>query len=247
MKSLSTEQFRDKLMAIMDQKDHWAWPHFSSPQVTKAQMEIHFRQEYAVYVRDFPVFLSRIHGKNPPRPIRSELARNLYEEDTGGLSLGQAHPDLFLTMMLGLGFERAHFRDVNLLSESRAYREWLDKITIDSDWLTGLAVTTIFVEGNVHDRQQVLHSSPPKNAGQIEEIVRTHHLAQNHGTNLKYLDLIRVHLMVKASHRQTAWQSVLTYATGTTDQQLILDAMQDGLTQWLRYRDGVARSCGLRK
>jgi len=247
MKPLSSDQFREKLMAIMDRKDHWAWPHFCGPQITKPQLETHFRQEYAVYVRDFPVFLSRIHGKNPPRPVRSELARNIYEEDTGGLSLGQSHPDLFLTMMLGLGFERAHFRDVSLLAESRAYREWLDKTTSEGDWLTALAVVTIFVEGSVHDRQEVLHPSPPKDAEQIEEIVRKHPLMQNHGVDPKYLDLIRVHLMVEPSHRQTAWKTVLDYALGAADQQLILDTMQESLEHWLRYRDGVARSCGLRK
>jgi pyrroloquinoline-quinone synthase len=247
MKPLSSDQFREKLMAIMDRKDHWAWPLFSGPQITKAQLETHFLQEYAVYVRDFAVFLSRIHGKNPPRPVRSELARNLYEEDTGGLTLGQSHPDLFLTMMLGLGFERAHFRDVNLLAESRSYREWLDKITLEGDWLTGMAVTTIFVEGSVHDRQEILHPSPPKDPEQIEEIVRKHHLVQYHGVDPKYLDLIRVHQMVEAGHRQSAWRTVLTYATGAADQQLILEAMQDGLAHWLRYREGVARYCSLRK
>ena len=140
IKPLSSDHFRDKLLAIMDRKDHWAGPLFTGPQITKAQIEAHYRQEYAVYLRDFPVFLSRIHGKNPPRPVRTELARWLFKEDTGGLTLGQSHSDLFLTMMLGLGFERAHFRDVNLLSESRAYREWLDSMTTTGDWLTALAV-----------------------------------------------------------------------------------------------------------
>ncbi|TLY29816.1 MAG: iron-containing redox enzyme family protein [Nitrospirae bacterium] len=247
MKPLSSDQLRDKLLAIMDHKDHWAWKHFSGPQITKAQLETHFRQEYAVYVRDFPVFLSRIHGKNPPRPVRSELARNLYEEDTGGLSLGQSHPDLFLTMMLGLGFERAHFRDVSLIAESRAYREWLDKLTSEGDWLTALAVVTIFVEGSVQDRQEVLHPSPPKDAEQIEEIVRKHRLVHHHGVDSKYLDLIRVHLMIEPGHRQVAWKTVLAYATDAADQQLILDTMQEALAHWLRYRDGVARYCGLRK
>lgn len=247
MKPLTSDHFREKLMAIMDRKDHWAWPLFSGAQITKAQLETHYRQEYAVYVRDFPVFLSRIHGKNPPRPVRSELARNLYEEDTGGLTLGQSHPDLFLTMMLGLGFERAHFRDVNLLAESRAYREWLDKITLEGDWLTALAIITIFVEGSVHDRQEVLHPSPTKDAEQIEEGIRKHPLVLNQGIDPKYLDLIRVHLMVESGHRQTAWRTILTHTTGAADQQLILDTMQEGLTQWLRYRDGVARYCGLRK
>src|SRR6266498_2325064 len=198
MKPLSSDQFREKLMAIMDRKDHWAWPQFTGPQVTKAQLEMHYRQEYAVYVRDFPVFLSRIHGKNPPRPVRSELAKNVYEEDTGGLTLGQSHSDLFLTMMLGLGFERAHFRDVNLLAESRAYREWLDSITSTGDWLTALAIVTILVAGSAHDRQELLHPSPAKDAAQIEDVVQKHPLVLNHGIDPKYLDLIRVQSMVEA-------------------------------------------------
>jgi pyrroloquinoline-quinone synthase len=247
IKPLSSDQLRDKLLAIMDRKDHWAYPLFFSPQTTKAQIETHYRQEYAVYVRDFPVFLARIHGKNPPRPVRSELARNLYEEDTGGLTLGQSHPDLFLTMMLGLGFERAHFRDVNLLAESRIYREWLDKITTEADWLTALAIVTIFVEGSVNDRQEISHPAAPKSPEEIEEIVRKHPLVQNHGVDPKYLDLFRVHLMVEGAHRQTAWRSVLTYATGAADQQLILEAMQEGVNLSLRYRDGISRHCGLRK
>src|SRR2546428_11585792 len=123
MKPLSSDQFREKLMAIMDRKDHWAWPHFCGPQITKAQLETHFRQEYAVYVRDFPVFLSRIHGKNPLRPVRSRRPRNLYGETPGGPSPGQSNPDLFWTIMLGLGFQRAPFRHVTLMPENRPSRE----------------------------------------------------------------------------------------------------------------------------
>jgi hypothetical protein len=70
---------------------------------------------------------------------------------------------------------------------------------------------------------------------------------QNHGVDPKYLDLIRVHLMVEPSHRQAAWKTVLDYALGAADQQLILDTTQESLEHWLRYRDGVARYCGLRK
>src|SRR5438094_9384053 len=124
--------------------------------------------------------------------------------------------------MLGLGFERAHFRDVNLLAESRLYREWLDKITLDSDWLIALAVVTIFVEGNVHDRQEILHPSPPKDPEQIEELVHKHPLVQNYGIDPKYLDLIRVHLMVEAGHRQTAWHTELHYASDGADRQVSL-------------------------
>ena len=60
-------------------------------------------------MRDFPVFLARIHGQNPPGSIRRMLAENIYEEDTGGLSLGKSHPELFLTMMAGLGLPARDF------------------------------------------------------------------------------------------------------------------------------------------
>ena len=111
---LTTPRFLDSLLRIMDGKDHWAWKYFTEGRLSKAQLKIHFQQEYAVYVRDFPVLLSRIHGKNPPAPVRRMLAENIYEEDTGGLSLGTSHPQLFLTMMKGLGFTQKDFERIRL-------------------------------------------------------------------------------------------------------------------------------------
>ena len=47
------------------------------------------------------------------------LAENIYEEETGGLSLGTSHPELFLTMMEGLRFRRNSFDHVHLLPGAR--------------------------------------------------------------------------------------------------------------------------------
>ena len=125
----------------MDRKHHWAWPHFSGRTITRDQHKIHFQQEYAVYVRDFPVFLARIHGKNPPPEVRSLLAGNIYEEETGGLSLGRSHPELFLTMMKGFGYDQAEFRNVALLPASRSYRRWLDSVSARYDQMISLWLT----------------------------------------------------------------------------------------------------------
>jgi pyrroloquinoline-quinone synthase len=95
---MTKSRFQEELLRIMDRKHHWAWPAFANGTVTIDQLKRHFQQEYGVYVRDFPVFLARIHGQNPPAPVRRMLADNIYEEDTGGLSLGKSHPELFLTM-----------------------------------------------------------------------------------------------------------------------------------------------------
>src|SRR5438552_11054457 len=95
----------ERLLAIMDQKHHWAYPHLTRPGLSRTQLLVHFRHEYLVYVRDFPVLLARALGIVPPvDAVRRALAENLYEEQTGGLSRTAPHPELFLRMMQGLGF-----------------------------------------------------------------------------------------------------------------------------------------------
>jgi len=247
VKPLTTEQFRERLLGIMDRKHHWAWPHFSRGAISKDQHKIHFQQEYAVYVRDFPVFLSRIHGQNPPPEVRSLLAANIYEEETGGLSLGRAHPELFLTMMKGFGFEPAQFRDVALLPASRTYRKWLDTVSSARDWIVGAAVLTIFVEGSVNDRREIQEPSKPKTKAEIEEFVKEHPLVRNHGLSPEYLDLVRAHQMVEAGHRQDAYAIILAYATTRKQQEAVLAGLSRSRDLWLRFRDGVARACGLKR
>jgi len=92
---LSADQFRERLFGIVSRKQHWSTPYFDGSTATKAQLNIHFRQEYAVYIRDFSVLLGRLLGRNPPWKIRRQLATTIYEEETGGLSLGKPHQELF--------------------------------------------------------------------------------------------------------------------------------------------------------
>src|SRR5690349_13139854 len=176
-------RFRERLLSVMDRKHHWAWPHFTGDSLAKEQLKIHFQQEYAVYVRDFPVLLARIHGHNPPPEVRGMLAENIYEEDTGRLSLGRSHPDLFLTMMEGLGYGRSEFERIRLLPASRIYRAWLERATGNKNWIIGAAAMTIFVEGSVKDRQEIMNPSKPKTEAEIEDVVKQHPLVQHHGVS----------------------------------------------------------------
>ncbi len=247
MKALSKDQFRDRLLSVMDKKDHWAWTYFSGNKITKDQLKVHFRQEYAVYVRDFPVLLARVYGKNPPRDVRTVLARNIYEEDTGGLSFGKAHPDMFLAMMLGMGYERTEFRDVELLASSLRYREWLDQVSWERDWLIGVAVFTVFVEGSIHDRREITKPSGPKPQAEIEDMIVKHPLVQFQGLDPKYMDLVRAHHLVEPSHRHAAYDIVLNNALEGEQQQAVLEHLNQALDFWLRFRDGIARACGIRE
>jgi pyrroloquinoline-quinone synthase len=229
----------------MDQKNHWAWSHFAGGDLSKSQLKIHFQQEYEVYVRDFPVFLARIHGQNPPADVRGMLAENIYEEDTGKLSLGKAHPELFLTMMKGLGFRNGGFTNIDLLPASRRYRRWLDVVSNNREWVLGAAVLTIFVEGSLHDRRELHYPSVERSPQEIEAHIQNHPLVQYHGLSPSDMDLSRAHQMVENGHRQDAYHMVVNHATDTQQQQRVLAAMHKSLDLWLRYRNGIAQACRL--
>jgi pyrroloquinoline-quinone synthase len=64
-KTLSPEQFRDRMFDILRRKQHWATESFQSNTITKKQLNIYFHQEYVVYIRDFSILLAQILGKNP--------------------------------------------------------------------------------------------------------------------------------------------------------------------------------------
>lgn len=244
---LSTSSFQEQLLGIMDHKHHWAWIYFSGSRLTKEQLKIHFQQEYSVYVRDFPVFLARIYGNNPPPDVRALLAENIYEEDTGRLSLGRSHPELFLAMMEGLGFSPEDFSQVSLLPASKTYRTWLEHISLQPEWVLGIAALTIFVEGSVKDRKEIQEGSSPKSTETIEEVIQAHPMVQFYGATSNHMDLIRAHQMVEARHRHDAYSMVFSHAQGSRSQQQVLACLREGLDLWLQYRDGIAKACGLRK
>jgi len=237
--------FRERLLSIMDRKNHWAWPVFSGPNIDKAQLRIHFQQEYATYVRDFPVLLARIHGRNPPASVRRMLAENIYEEETGGLSFGTSHPELFLRMMEALGLRRADFEQVALLPAARTYRNWLERMTAAQDWVRAAATMAIFVEGSINDRREVIAPARKKTAREIENAVRSHPLVRHHGVSPQSMDLTRAHQIVESGHRRDAYAMVTAGVGGARHQQAVIACLERTLSLWLRYRDGVARACGV--
>lgn len=244
---LSRQAFGEACLAVMDRKHHWAWPILMGPGIAKDQLKIHYQQEYLVYVRDFPVLLARVHGQNPPPDVRRMLAENIYEEDTGGLSFGRSHPDLFHDMMRGLGYDLDDFQRATLLPASAAYRAWLDRVSAHRDWVIGAAALAIFVEGSVNDRREILEPSKPKSQDEIESYVNQHPLVQYHNISRAQMDLIRAHQKVEAGHRQDAYAMVLSHTTSVRQQQAVLACLSRALTLWIRYRDAVAKACRLRK
>jgi pyrroloquinoline-quinone synthase len=241
------QRLQEQLLSVMDRKDHLAYPHFSEGRATRPQLLLHYQQEYEVYVRDFPVLLSRVHARCPVAEVRRDLAENLYEEETGGLSRGRPHPELFLEMMRGLGFEPTRFEGIDLIPEAAAYRAFIDQVTTRRPWIEGAALVTIFIEGSREDRLRVGDDAPPETEGgdQLEKDLRGHFLVRHYGVDPRFLDLKRAHHQVESGHRRMAWKMVLDHARGRTAAARLTGLLQRSLDLWLLYRDGVARACGI--
>jgi pyrroloquinoline-quinone synthase len=234
----------------MDQKHHWAYPALTRPGLTRAQLLAHFRHEYLVYVRDFPVLLAAALAQVPAIPeVRSALAENLYEEQTGGISKTAPHPEMFLRMMEGLGFSRRDFDEPGgtpIHPAATAYRDELRALSRDAPWQVAVAVLTIFVEGSVNERAE-LAGTYVRARG--EAAVAKHALVVHYGCPPSAMELTRAHAAVEGAHRADAWRMVLGHVGEPSGE--VARAVADGcarcLAAWTRYRDGVAERMGLRR
>lgn len=219
---------------------HWAWKSFTSGRVAKERLHVHFEQEYATYVRDFPVMVGWAYVQCPIPAVRRDLAENLYEEETGGVIAGRPHPELFLEYPKGLGMDLARFDRVALLPAAQRFRDVLDDYTQHHGWAIACAVTTIFIEGTDHERGELDPAAPRRPAPPLEQ----HPLVVHYGLPLEALALTKAHRRVEGSHREAAWRIVLDHVAAS-DYRRVIDAMETTLAAWLAYRDEVAAACGL--
>lgn len=239
---MDRSQFAEQLLEIMEAKQHWAWPLFTSGQVAADRLHIHLEQEYATYIRDFAVLLGRAYVQCPIAAARCELAENLFEEETGGLAAGRPHAELFLEYPRGLGMDLQRFEDVEFLDGAAAYRDSLDRMTLESGWEVGAAITTLFLEGTKWERGEIDGVSPKRPEPPLEN----HPLVQHYGLPLEHLALTKAHRKIEGCHRKAAWTVVLDHVPEKSRARVVA-AMSECLEAWLGYRDDVAMGCGLRR
>jgi pyrroloquinoline-quinone synthase len=237
---MKADVFLEELLQIMESKVHWAWPSFTDGVVSKERLNIHFEQEYEVYIRDFPVFIGRGFIQCPVPEVRRELAENLFEEETGGLVAGMPHPELFLRYPRGLGYDLSRFENVELLPNAIRYREYLDRATLDMGWAVSATVSTIFIEGTPYERGEVDVAAEKRPENPLSE----HPLVKHYGLEEADLALTKAHREVEGEHRGAAWKIVKDYVPASERAEVIA-VMKEVCHLWKAYRDDVAMACGL--
>jgi len=236
------ETFLELLLGVMERKDHWAWPAFTSGLVPKERLHLHFEQEYGTYVRDFPVMVGWAYVQCPIAEVRRALAENIYEEETGGLAAGKPHPELFLEYARGLGMDLRRFLSVELLPAARNYREFLDHAIQKRGWEIAAAVVTLFIEGTKEERSEIDPTVPK----QLQRPLAEHPLVKHYGLALKHLALTKAHREIEGDHRASAWEAILNYVP-PEKRKSVASAMENALACWLRYRDEVGAACGIER
>jgi pyrroloquinoline-quinone synthase len=224
----------------MERKTHWAWSGFTTGQVPADKLHIHLEQEYATYVRDFPVLIGWAYVHCPIAEVRRELAENLFEEETGGIAAGRPHPELFLEIPRGLHMDLSRFENPTLLPGAQAYRDFLDDCVQHRGWEVGAAVTTLFLEGTAYERGELDDDAPKRPVPALE----AHPLVRHYGLSVEHLALTKAHRSVEGEHRKAAWR-ILTGHVAPAQQPSVIAAMEEALQLWQAYRDNVARACGL--
>lgn len=237
-----------RLLGVMDRKHHWAYPSLTRPGLSRDALYQHFRHEYEVYVRDFPVLLARALGLCPPLDdVRRALAENIYEEQTGALSKSAPHPELFLVMMAGLGFTKGAFvtAPAMLHPAAEAYRQFLLDVSAREPWQVAVALLTIWVEGSVNERGELTGTFTRKRG---EEAIVTHPMVLHYGCPAESMALVKAHGEIEGSHRHDAWQMVLDHVPdeGPLADEVVA-TVERGLSLWQAYRDGVAERMGLQR
>jgi pyrroloquinoline-quinone synthase len=239
---MDRSEFQEALLGVMERKVHWAWPLFTSGKVARDRLHIHLEQEYAVFVRDFAVLIGRAYVQCPVPEVRQELAENLFEEETGKLSKGRPHAELFLEYPKGLGMDLSRFDSIELLPAAAAYRKILDEATGEQGWEVGAAVSTLFVEGTPYERGEIDPDAPKR----PEPPLSDHPLVKHYGLPLSSLQLTKVHREVEGDHRAAAWRIILDHI-GESARPKVVQWMEQTLQGWLAYRDGVADAVGLER
>jgi len=237
---MNRDEFKEALLSLMEKKTHWSNEAFATGGVPRNKLHIHFEQEYEVFVRDFPILVARAYVKCPFASVRRDLAENIYEEETGGITAGKPHPELFLMIPAGFGCDMKRFENVTLLPGAKKYRDALDRHTLDRGWECAAAATTIFIEGTQFERGELDPNAPKRAMPPLEQ----HPLHVNYQLPLSALELPRIHRTVEGSHRTAAWRTILDYVD-ESKRPAVVKTLQECLDGWLAYKDDVARACGL--
>ena len=103
------------------------------------------------------------------------------------------------------------------------------------------------LKGTSGDPEEVLYPKAAQNQSEIEDLIKKYPLVQHQGLSPESMDYIRAQHMFAPGARKVIYDMLTHHATETTQQYQILSRLEEALSLWGRYQDGIARACGIRQ
>ena len=231
------EEFRKVLEDIIEARKnpHPVFQKVRTGQASRDQLDFCMRWLYC-FTRDFPRYLSGIHARCSQMEVRTLLAENIYEEDTGGLSGTAPHPELYLRMIDALGFDREKYERAKMIPEGKALQDWMEKVTTRGSWVEGVAAVCVAMEAQPKYSPSASWGMADRNSLWLEE---------QYGVDPKGLEFLRVHSKVEPGHGETGYKIVVKFAADDQERTAAVAALNRSLDLLHHFYEGIGRETGL--
>ncbi len=201
---------------------HPIWLKVADGVPTRDRMKI-FAQQFFLQVVEFPRAVSALHTACPFPEERRALAENLWEEETGAISGGAPHPELFLRFSRAFDVPDEEMWGAKPLPGTTALIDWFELSTRNRDFIEGAAAITLAAEGQVMG-----------NFGPFARKLEAHY-----GLTEEQVSFWDVHEIADADHSDVGDHIVIKFASTDAMQQRVLAAVDHSLAMWWQFFDGM--------
>ena len=230
---------RERILSIMDQKHHWAWPNFTRPGLTKAQLTVHFRHEFrrtsGIFRSSWPACSVKPAARDPRRPGPQHRRRG-----DRALFLRRVAPRALLADDGRLGMARTDVTEGPLEPEALAIGRYSTAIAVVA--LVRGRRSYNLRRGECARKARIRRDA--RRAEPIDQVIARHPWSAFYGCPPEAMRLTRAHQEVEGDHRRDAWDTVLD-TSRRRDWGRRRRSGRRRAPSWLAYRDGVARAMGL--
>ncbi|OLC16615.1 MAG: hypothetical protein AUH29_04645 [Candidatus Rokubacteria bacterium 13_1_40CM_69_27] len=187
-----------------------------------------FAKQFFLQVVEFPRAVSALHSRCPDLAERVKLAESVYEEETGRLSGGKPHPELFLDFAAGAGVPRQEMLGATPLPSTAALIHWFEYSTKLLPFHEGVAAINLAAEGQV--------------VGAFGPFARA--LQKHYGLSEAAVAFWDIHELADAEHSDVGDHIVVRHATTAERHEAVRRAVRTSLAMWWQFFDGMDKSFG---
>lgn len=223
--AMTAEEFLDTLDATIAKHsllDHPFYQAWNEGKLSKEALAEYAKQYYA-HVRNFPTYLSAVHSRCDDAEVRQQLLENLIEEERGG----ENHPELWLRFADGMGVDRDDVRGADLLPQTQASVDALQRLTTSDDYLCGVAALYAY------------ESQVPEIATSKRQGLKAFYGVDDDRT----VSYFTVHEEADVVHRSQERTILANKAQDPVSRQVALDAAEASAKAMWTFLDGVYETC----